>query len=171
MELFRAKYDAEQHLRASGARWTIVRATAFVELWAEIMAKPIVFGRGDNPINFVSVDDVAAVVERAVVDPSLRGEVLEVGGPQNLTFNELARPCCRDPRPAPQGPPRAASAAAGVGARAAKPRAALAMDTIDMTFDAATAATHFADLPVTDIRTALHAVSGAPRPEVKPRSA
>ena len=56
MELFRAKYDAEQHLRASGVPWTIVRATAFVELWAEIMAKPIVFGRGDNPINFVSVE-------------------------------------------------------------------------------------------------------------------
>ena len=69
MELFRAKYAAEQHLRASGVAWTIVRATAFVELWAEIMKKPIVFGRGENPINFVSVDDVAAVVERAVTDP------------------------------------------------------------------------------------------------------
>ena len=90
MELFRAKHAAEQHLRASGTPWTIVRATAFVELWAEIMAKPIVFGRGDNPINFVSVDDVAAVVERAVVDAGLRGQILEVGGPENLTFNELA---------------------------------------------------------------------------------
>ena len=90
MELFRAKYAAEQHLRASGAPWTIVRATAFVELWAEIMAKPIVFGRGDNPINFVSVIDVAAVVVRAIVDPALRGTVLEVGGPENITFNELA---------------------------------------------------------------------------------
>ena len=46
MELFRAKHAAEAHLRASGVRWTIVRATAFVELWAEIMTKPIVFGRG-----------------------------------------------------------------------------------------------------------------------------
>ena len=90
MELFRAKYAAEEHLRASGAPWTIVRATAFVELWAEIMKKPIVFGRGDNPINFVSVGDVAAVAERAVVDPDLRGRIIEVGGPQNLSFNELA---------------------------------------------------------------------------------
>jgi uncharacterized protein YbjT (DUF2867 family) len=73
MELFRAKHAAEQHLRESGTPWTIVRATAFVELWAEIMAKPIVFGRGNNPINFVSVGDVAAVVERAVVDAGLRG--------------------------------------------------------------------------------------------------
>src|SRR3954452_12059852 len=34
MELFRAKYDAEEHLRSSGTAWTIVRASAFVELWA-----------------------------------------------------------------------------------------------------------------------------------------
>ena len=90
MELFRAKYAAEQHLQASAAAWTIIRATAFVELWAEIMAKPIVLGRGENPINFVSVGDVAAVVERAVLDPSMRGHTLEVGGPEDLTFNELA---------------------------------------------------------------------------------
>ena len=90
MELFRAKHAAEMHLRASSARWTIVRATAFVELWAEIMRNPIVFGRGTNPINFVSVGDVANVVERAVGDPSLRGQVLEVGGPNDITFNELA---------------------------------------------------------------------------------
>ena len=90
MELFRAKHDAEVHLRASSVRWTIVRATAFVELWADIMRRPIVFGRGTNPINFVSVRDVAGAVVQAVVDPGLRGQVLEIGGPQNMTFNELA---------------------------------------------------------------------------------
>ena len=94
MALFRAKHAAEQHLIASGARWTIVRATAFLELWDEIMTKPIVFGRGENPINFVSVSDVAASAERAVNDPQLRGRVLEIAGPRNLTFNQLAAPCC-----------------------------------------------------------------------------
>jgi uncharacterized protein YbjT (DUF2867 family) len=58
MELFRAKHHAEQHLPQTGVPWTIVRASAFVELWADIMAKPIVFGGGANPINFVAVDDV-----------------------------------------------------------------------------------------------------------------
>lgn len=33
MELYRAKHAAEQHLIASRTRWTIVRATAFLELW------------------------------------------------------------------------------------------------------------------------------------------
>lgn len=72
MELFRAKHAAEQHLIASSARWTIVCATSFLELWDEIMTEPIVFGRGENPINFVFVSDVAAAVERAVDDPRSR---------------------------------------------------------------------------------------------------
>jgi NADH dehydrogenase len=89
LELLRCKHAAEQRLQASGAPWTIVRATAFVELWADLLSKGVVFGRGDNPINFVSVRDVAQTVERAVLDPSLRGQVLEVTG-EDLTFNELA---------------------------------------------------------------------------------
>ena len=139
MELFRAKYAAEMHLRASSVPWTIVRATAFLELWADIMEKPIVFGRGTNPINFVSVCDVADVVERAVVDPSLRGQVLEVGGPQNMTFNELAAVlAAAKGRPAKvrHVPRSVLRAMAPVSRRAS---AAIAMDTIDMTFDAAAA--------------------------------
>ena len=155
IELFRAKHAAEEHLRASGVRWTIVRATAFVELWAEIMSKPIVFGRGENPINFVSVQDVAAVVERAVIDTSLRGRVIEIGGPQNMTFNQLAL-LLQDVRGRPakvRRIPRAALRATAPFARQA--RAAIAMDTIDMTFDATAARQTFADLPMTDIHAAL----------------
>jgi uncharacterized protein YbjT (DUF2867 family) len=155
MELFRAKHAAEAHLRASGVRWTIVRATAFVELWAEIMAKPIVLGRGENPINFVSVEDVSVVVERAVIDPGLRGAVVEVGGPQNLTFNQLAaliqsvrgRPA--KVRHVPRGLLRA------IAPLGRQPRAAIAMDTIDMTFDMAAADPALVQLPMTDIQVAL----------------
>jgi uncharacterized protein YbjT (DUF2867 family) len=95
--LFRAKHAAEEVLRASGIPWTIVRATAFMETWATIMSRPLqtsgkilVFGRGDNPVNFVSATDVAALAARAVTDPGLRGQVLELGGPDNLTFNQVA---------------------------------------------------------------------------------
>jgi uncharacterized protein YbjT (DUF2867 family) len=155
MELFRAKYSAEEHLRAAQLRWTIVRATAFVELWADIMTKPIVFGRGNNPINFVSVEDVAAVVERAVTDDRLRGLALDVGGPENLTFNELAT-LLQNLRGRPnkiRHVPRSLLRAMAPFNR--QPRAALAMDTIDMTFDAYTARHAFEDLLMTDIRIAL----------------
>ena len=155
MELFRAKYAAEDYLRASGTPWTIVRATAYLELWADIMNKPLVFGRGDNPINFVSVQDVAAVVERAVTDVSLRGMTLEVGGPQNLTFNELAA-LLRDLRNRPSKTRHVPRGMLRVLAPLHRqPRAALTMDTTDMTFDAISARSAFADLPITDIPSAL----------------
>jgi uncharacterized protein YbjT (DUF2867 family) len=157
MELFRAKYAAERHLRQSGVEWTIVRAAAFVEMWAEIMAKPIVFGRGDNPINFVSVRDVAEVVVRAVVDSGLRGSVLEVGGPENVTFNELASRLqrARGTGRRVRHVPRVALRVGALFDRRA--RAGLAMDTIDLTFDAAAARGAWADLPMTDLDVALRA--------------
>jgi uncharacterized protein YbjT (DUF2867 family) len=164
MELFRAKHQAEQHLQASGLGWTIVRATAFLELWADIMARPLVFGRGDNPINFVSVHDVAAVVERAVGDAGLRGRILEVGGPRNLTFNELAelfRTTLDRPariRHVPRPLLRLLSPLARPAA------AALTMDTEDMTFDAAAHRAGFADLPSTDPMSALTSIGRRPSP-------
>jgi uncharacterized protein YbjT (DUF2867 family) len=160
MELFRAKHAAEQHLRASKVPWTIVRATAFVEMWAEILGKGIVFGRGDNPINFVSVHDVAAVVELAVIDPNLRGQIIDVGGPDNLTFNQLVAELqnvtgrSRKVRHVPRWLLRAISPVAR------QPAAALVMDTIDLTFDASPTA--LLELRLTDSRTALRLATSAP---------
>jgi uncharacterized protein YbjT (DUF2867 family) len=170
MELFRAKHAAEETLRGSGTPWTIVRATAFMETWGTIMARPLrasgkipVFGRGDNPINFVSVTDVAALVERAVTDPGLRGQVLELGGPGNLTFNQVAAIVqqANGGQGAVRHIPRAALHLMAMTTVAMKPalarqaRAALAMDTIDMTFEPAAARDAFPGLPETDMRSAI----------------
>lgn len=98
LELWRMKYLAEQELKGSGLPWTIVRATAFMEWCLGHIGDPLVktgktriFGRGNNPINFVSARDVARFVERSVVDEAMRGVVVEVAGPENLTFNQVAR--------------------------------------------------------------------------------
>ncbi len=84
------KHAAERHALASSVPTTTVRATAFAELWIELLrqtagrsGRPLVFGRGDNPINFVSVVDVAALVERAATDTATRGQTLEIGGPDS----------------------------------------------------------------------------------------
>jgi NADH dehydrogenase len=96
MSINRAKYAAEQFLKRSGLGWTIIRPPAFMEFWATLVGKPLldtgrtrVFGRGDNPVNFVSIGDVATAVEKAVVDPALRGVELDMGGPENLTLNQV----------------------------------------------------------------------------------
>jgi len=168
--LFRAKHAAEETLRASGIPWTIVQATAFMETWATIMSQPLqasgkilVYGRGDNPVNFVSAADVAALTALAVTDPGLRGRVLALGGPDNLTFNELAaivqettgrRGTVRHiPRPALHAVAWLTAAIQPALARQA--RAALAMDTLDMTYDPTPTRQAFPDLPETDIRLAL----------------
>ncbi len=97
MSLHRAKFAAEQALRQSGLGFTILRPTAFMETWLEIMGAELgdkghalVFGPGKNPVNFVSVRDVAALAVLAATDGGLRNEVVELGGPENLGFVTLA---------------------------------------------------------------------------------
>jgi uncharacterized protein YbjT (DUF2867 family) len=164
LELFRMKHAAETAL-ASDVPATIVRATAFAELWIDLLRRtagrsnrPLVFGRGQNPINFVSVRDVAALVERAVTDPSTRGETLEIGGPDNLTLDQFARMVAAnrgDGAATPRHVPRAALHAMAAIVGRVRPelgrqaRAALAMDCHDMSFDSGAVRTRFADLPCT----------------------
>jgi NADH dehydrogenase len=97
LEFFRIKYHTEEYLRASGLSFTILRPSAYMELWAQLIGQPIlargkvtIFGRGNNPINFVSVEDVARFASLALDDPRARNTVIEVGGPENLTMNQLA---------------------------------------------------------------------------------
>jgi uncharacterized protein YbjT (DUF2867 family) len=166
MEQFRMKYAAEQHLRVSGIPATIVRATAFLELWVELLegtaarlGRPLVFGGGDNPINFVSVTDVAAVVERCVTDPTTRGATLQIGGPENLTLNELAA-ALQDMAGRTGSPlhlPRSVLRLMAHTIGNVKPeigrqvRAALAMDRVELTFDSSDIHRRYPGLPVTPI--------------------
>jgi uncharacterized protein YbjT (DUF2867 family) len=96
VELFRAKAAAETALRSSRLSWAIVRPTAYLETWLDVIGRPLaetgrtrVFGRGRNPVNFVSVDDVAAIVEAIVVDHPASGLSVDVAGPIDLTLEEL----------------------------------------------------------------------------------
>src|SRR5947207_8757532 len=69
LAFFRIKYRTEEYLQASGLNFTILRPGAYMELWAQLIGQPIreqgkttIFGSGNNPINFVSVEDVARFV-------------------------------------------------------------------------------------------------------------
>jgi uncharacterized protein YbjT (DUF2867 family) len=178
LELFRMKYAAEQHLLASGVPCTIVRATAFLELWVELLHKtaarsgrPVVFGRGANPINFVSACDVAAVVERAITDVTTRGSILQIGGPDNISLNQLAAAVqasagrTSQPRHIPRPALHLIANTIGrikrdLGRQA---RAAIAMDQIDLTFDSTALRQAYPDLPLTSLDTCLHPMT-PPRP-------
>ena len=167
MELFRMKHAAEQYLDASGVPATIVRSAAYLELWLEILertagrsGRPLVFGRGENPINFVSVADVGALVERVVLDKGARGRTLDLGGPENLTMNQLAAAVqsragrTATPRHAPQALLRLAAGTVGrvnptVGRQL---RSALVMDRAGVTVGGAGSARElYPDLPQTSL--------------------
>jgi len=154
MELARMKYLAEQRLMASNLPWTILRPTTFIETFQTILCAPLlekgktaVFGRGQNPINFVSAHDIARFAELAVSDPALRGKVIEIGGTENVSlvrFVAIFASAIGVTGPVKHIPRLAMRLLAQI-ARPFNPRVArmvqagVLMDTTDMSFDA----THF----------------------------
>ena len=96
----RAKGLAEEAVREAGPRWTIVRPSwvygpddvslnRFVGLIQKI---PFFFpqlGSGSQQITPLYIDDLAALVRNVVVDDAGDGTVLEAGGPQTVTLDEI----------------------------------------------------------------------------------
>lgn len=124
-ELFRAKWAAEERVRASGRPWTVVRSTAFLQTQVAMLARTArggrvtVVGPGTVPMWPVDVRDVAQILVRVVIDTSMRGRVIEVSGPERLTQTQLAeqlasaRGWTLAPRHLPLRLARAAAAVAG----------------------------------------------------------
>ena len=96
IDFFRIKHGTEETLKSSGLPYSIVRGAAFMETQIELNApqllqkqKALVFGRGDKRSNFVSVVDVARFVVLALQDARLLNRTITVGGPENLTRNQV----------------------------------------------------------------------------------
>ena len=176
IELFRAKFAAEQAVRASGVGWTIIRPTAYLETWLGLIGGPLVtkgktlvFGRGRNPINFVSALDVARLVDLAIADPSFRGKVVEVPGPENLTVNQLVEivetACGRSGRVSHT--PRAVMRLLSIALRpidrmrAGQVGTALFMDTRDMAVDGRAVRAAHPSIPMTTAATVAKRLFGA----------
>jgi uncharacterized protein YbjT (DUF2867 family) len=166
IELFRMKAAAEDELRAGAVPavpdWTIVRASAFAEMWLELFRTtagssgvPKVLGPGRNVVNFVSVHDVAVAVARAAVDPALRGRVVEVAG-EDLSETELAA-LVTAPGRHPAHVPTAVVWAIGTGLRPFRPamariaRQTLAMERVPLGADPAPGHAEHPWLPLTPI--------------------
>jgi uncharacterized protein YbjT (DUF2867 family) len=87
------KYRVEEYLRGSGLDYTILRPTVFGETHAVLLlAQPLrergkvqIFGPGTTRVNWISADDVADYVVRALDDPSLRNAVRVIGGPDRMS--------------------------------------------------------------------------------------
>lgn len=166
MELMRSKYAAEQELKASGLAWTIIRPALYMETWLHTAADPLlqtgrtrVFGRGDQPMNLISVNDVARFVDLALTDPGLRGATLEIGGPENVSMNQLLAMVERvtgrsgrvDHAPLPMLRLMSNALRPFRPALAGLIGAAVVMDTRDMSFDASATARRFPSIVPTHL--------------------
>ncbi len=96
--LVASKREVENHLRASGLTWTILRPGFFMESWlgpmlfADLDAGTAkVYGSGDSPIRYVAAADVAEVAIRALDAPTARDAVIAFGGPEAITQREAVR--------------------------------------------------------------------------------
>jgi uncharacterized protein YbjT (DUF2867 family) len=96
---------AEEALQASGAHWTIVRCSWFMQNFSEgYLLEPVLSGElalpvGDVPEPFVDTDDIADVTVAALTEEGHVGQLYELTGPRSLTFaqatEEIAQACRR----------------------------------------------------------------------------
>ena len=109
IDYFRIKAETEEYLRASGLKHTILRPTAFLETWGQILGGLIrdkgiapVFGSGTQKSNYIAIEDVAAIITLLVENVPDESRVIEIGGPDNVTARELidilARAMKREPK-------------------------------------------------------------------------
>lgn len=99
-----SKQQAEEAVRTSGLRFTIVRPTILVGRGAPVLAGmtkladlPVVpvFGDGRTPIQPVDVSDLTGFLLALVESDAFAGETIEFGGPDVLSMEEFLQKLCR----------------------------------------------------------------------------
>jgi len=97
-EFWWAKARTEQHLKASGLAYVILRPSAFMDLYAHDLIGAAVMrgktvlllGRGTTPRNMIAVSDVADATIEVLSRADLVGQTIDVGGWDNPTEKEIA---------------------------------------------------------------------------------
>jgi uncharacterized protein YbjT (DUF2867 family) len=98
VDIFRVKWYIEDAIKRSGVPYVMLRPTAFMDIWIDqILAKGIrkkgvatIFGDGNTVANYIAVDDVAEFALKILEQRRVVNEVIEAGGPSNVSQNHLA---------------------------------------------------------------------------------
>jgi uncharacterized protein YbjT (DUF2867 family) len=87
---------AERALQESGAEWTVVRCSWFMQNFSEafvldqVRAGEFALPAGDVPTPYVDAEDIADVAVAALTEDGHAGRVYELSGPRALTLVEVA---------------------------------------------------------------------------------
>jgi NADH dehydrogenase len=100
-EYYRTKWEAEKLVRASGLPWTILRPSLIygpgdlftIRLSEMIRLAPVlpVIGSGRSKIQPIFIEDVVSCMVKAVTDDALQNRAYEIGGPEQLTYEEVTK--------------------------------------------------------------------------------
>ena len=100
-EYHKTKWQAEELVRASGIAYTILRPSLIygpgdqftLRLAGIIRSSPVlpVIGSGRSKVQPIFIDDVVACIIKAVTSDAFLNEIYEVGGPEQLTYEEVTR--------------------------------------------------------------------------------
>ncbi|GLW89834.1 SDR family oxidoreductase [Actinokineospora globicatena] len=86
-------WHTEQHLKATGVPFVVLRDSMYASgIPAMAGTEGVLRGpAGQGRVSVVALDDVAAVAAELLLDPAHDGQVLDVTGPEAITFAEGAR--------------------------------------------------------------------------------
>jgi len=93
-----AKRTVEYRVIGSGMNYTILRPSYFMEVWLSPFvgfdypnSQARIYGSGQNPISWISYVDVARFTVMVVKEPAAHNAILELGGPEKLSPNEVVK--------------------------------------------------------------------------------
>src|SRR5262245_14702850 len=98
VDIFRIKWEIEEAIRQSGVPYVMLRPTAFMDIWVDVlMAAGIlengvttIFGDGTAVANYIAVDDVAEFAVNVLGHRDVVNEAVDAGGPSDISLNDLA---------------------------------------------------------------------------------
>jgi NADH dehydrogenase len=98
VDIFRLKWHIADAIRRSQVPYVIMQPTAFMDIWIdELLAggirkngKTVLFGDGSAVANYIAVKDVAEFAVKILAREEIVNEVIDLGGPSNISFNDLA---------------------------------------------------------------------------------
>ncbi len=92
-------HPAEDAVRESGAAWTILECSFFMQNFTEGLLAPkgdtVTFPAGDVREPFIDCEDIADVAVAALMDDAHIGKTYELTGPRSITFAEATETLSR----------------------------------------------------------------------------
>ena len=100
-EYHKTKWEAEELVRKSGIPYTILRPSLIygpgdkftLRLAEMIKLSPVlpIIGPGKSKVQPIYIEDVTACILKAVTSDAFFNEIYEIGGPEQLTYEEVTR--------------------------------------------------------------------------------